>query len=93
MASMAPLFLVNTRAISSALREALPLPPARVAAGWPDARVGSLTCAVRMPFNEPEPAARPLLVGALMPPLVPPAFEVMIERCTTLTSPGSVVFG
>ena len=46
MASMAPLFLVNTRAISSALREALPLPPARVAA-WPEApRFGSLTCVV-----------------------------------------------
>jgi hypothetical protein len=46
-----------------------------------------------MPFNDPDPAASPLLVGALMPPLVPPAFEVMIERCTTLTSPGSAVFG
>src|ERR1700727_1983062 len=46
MASMAPLFLVKTRAISSALREALPLPPARVAA-WPEApRFGSLTCVV-----------------------------------------------
>ena len=43
---MAPLFLVNTSAISSALREALPLPPARVAA-WPEApRFGSLTCVV-----------------------------------------------
>src|SRR5580698_5167459 len=46
MASMAPLFLVNTRAISSALREALPLPPPRVAA-CPDApRFGSFTCVV-----------------------------------------------
>src|SRR5208282_5855005 len=34
MASMAPLFLVNTSAISSEPREALPLPPARVP-GWP----------------------------------------------------------
>jgi hypothetical protein len=92
MASMAPLFLVNTSAISSALREALPLPPPRVAPR-PDASVGSFTCPVRMPFSEPEPAASPLLVGALMPPLVPPAFEVMSERCHLLTSPGSVVFG
>ena len=46
-----------------------------------------------MPRSDPEPAASPLLVGALMPPLVPPAFEVMIFRVTTLTSPGSVVFG
>src|SRR5450755_411461 len=45
-ASMDPLFLVNTKAISSALREALPLPPARVAA-WPEApRLGSFTCVV-----------------------------------------------
>jgi len=36
MASIAPLFLVNTRAISvRACGDALPLPPARVA--WPDA--------------------------------------------------------
>ena len=34
-----------------------------------------------MPFSDPDPAASPLLVGALMPPLVPPALEVMIERC------------
>ena len=32
-----------------------------------------------MPRSEPEPAARPLLVGALMPPLVPPALEVMMR--------------
>src|SRR3984893_4910718 len=45
MASMAPLFLVNTKAISSALRDALPLPPALVA--WPDApKFGSFTCVV-----------------------------------------------
>src|ERR1700721_4637398 len=91
--SMAPLFLVNTSAISAALREVLPLPPARGAA-WPDApRFVSFTCVVWMPFSEPEPAARPLLLGALMPPLVPPAFDVMIFRVTTLTSPGSVVLG
>ena len=46
-----------------------------------------------MPRNEPEPEASPLLVGALMPPLVPPALEVMMLRVTWLTSPGSVVFG
>ncbi len=45
-----------------------------------------------MPRSDPEPAARPLLVGALMPPLVPPTFEEMMLRLTTLTSPGSVVF-
>src|ERR1700676_2392919 len=46
MASMAPLLLVNTNAISSALREGLPLPPPRVAP-WPDApKFGSLTCVV-----------------------------------------------
>ena len=44
MASIAPLFLVNTRAISSALREALPLPPAAGAPALPVASVGSLTC-------------------------------------------------
>src|SRR6202035_202723 len=43
--SIAPLFLVNTRAISSALRDALPLPPARVA--WPEApKFGSFTWVV-----------------------------------------------
>src|SRR6185437_3018659 len=63
-------------------------------AAWPDvARFGSLTWVVWMPRSEPDPAARPLLVGALMPPLVPPAFEEMMFLCTTLTSPGSVVFG
>src|SRR5271168_3827045 len=93
IASMAPLFLVNTRAISSEPREALPLPPARVPAWPPAANVGSLICAVRIPFSEPEPAASPLLVGALIPPLVPPAFDWMSDRWTTLTSPGSVVFG
>src|SRR6266404_4196634 len=46
-----------------------------------------------MPRSDPEPAARPLLVGPLMPPLVPPTFEEMMLRLTTLTSPGSVVFG
>src|ERR1700692_3483618 len=46
-----------------------------------------------MPRNEPDPAARPLLVGSLMPPLVPPTFEEMMLRLTTLTSPGSVVLG
>src|ERR1700722_10077173 len=46
MASMAPLFLVNTNAISSALREGLPLPPPRVAP-WPDApRFGPFPCVV-----------------------------------------------
>src|ERR1700678_1752174 len=42
-----------------------------------------------MPFSDPEPAARPLLVGALMPP----AFDEMILRVTMLTSPGSAVLG
>src|ERR1700761_8667297 len=46
-----------------------------------------------MPFKEPEPDAKPLLVGELMPPLLPPAFEVMTLRVTMLTSPGSVVLG
>src|SRR6202011_1004821 len=46
-----------------------------------------------MPFSEPEPEASPLLVGALIPPLVPPALLVMSDRCTTVTSPGSVVLG
>src|SRR5882724_5583869 len=31
-----------------------------------------------MPRREPEPATRPLLVGPLMPPLVPPTFEEMM---------------
>jgi len=31
-------------------------------------------------------------VGALMPPLVPPALELMMLRVTCVTSPGSVVF-
>jgi hypothetical protein len=38
--------LVNTNAISSALREALPLPPPRVAAWPPVPMFGSFTCVV-----------------------------------------------
>ena len=34
-----------------------------------------------------------VLVGALIPPLLPPALEVMRLRVTWLTSPGSVVLG
>ena len=45
-----------------------------------------------MPRSEPDPEASPLLVGELIPPLVPPALEVIRERVTVLTSPGSVVF-
>jgi hypothetical protein len=46
-----------------------------------------------MPCSEPEPAASPLLIDEVaMPPLVLPTLEVIMERCTTLTSPGSLVF-
>ena len=69
--------MLRTSAISSALREALPLPPARVVPWLPVASVGFLISAVRIPFREPPPAANPELVGALMPPLVGRQYRIL----------------
>jgi hypothetical protein len=94
MASMAPLFLVNTSAISSALREALPLPPARVAAciaGCASVRVlhlGRVDAAQRTRTRGQAAAGgrADAAAGAA-------GLRGDDERVTTLTSPGSVVFG
>ena len=64
----------------------------RPGARWPS--VGSLTCVGANAVQRARAGCRArCCVGALMPPLVPPALEVISDRVTSLTSPGSVVFG